>query len=129
MTDQEMNIAVAEVCGRHKYIESNSKFNILMRPCCDVCGKMLNAYHNLHTEFAPDYGNDLNACVEMRKQLTQEQQGDFIDFLLQNFTEEFCDLANGFDEVWAWLNVTAPQQRKAFLQAIGKYIEPPTETT
>lgn len=58
----------------------------------------------------PDYLNDLNACHEMEKVLTNDQRDDYMGWIDDDREFEF-------------ITATAQQRAEAFLKTIGKWKE------
>jgi hypothetical protein len=68
MTNEQINIAIAEACGWRD-------FGVYYGPDWDKSSK-LQPTHGIvrgKVEPIPDYVNDLNACSEMEERLTEEQ--------------------------------------------------------
>ena len=106
MSDQEINIAIAEACG-WKDLE-NEDFSEYGVPCF-----MLMGSNNTGTRLAPpDYCNDLNAMHEAEKMLTSEQVTSYVDSL-EFMNERWATPAFG----------TAAQRAEAFLRTLGKWEE------
>lgn len=85
-----MRVEIAKACGWKR---------------CPRCDDPECAYN-----IPPDYLNDLNACHEMEKVLTDEQYNKF---------EEILD--NLVPSNQRWLCATASQRAEAFLKAIGRW--------
>ena len=102
MTNHEIRIAVAKACGR----------SVILCPIhhsYECCGRSF-----------PDYPNDLNACVEFEKTLTNDEQPQYF--------RELCP-----DE-WKWIDhnalpllcfATARQRCEAFLRVKGLWKDHP----
>ncbi len=105
MTDQQIRIAVAEVMGH-------------VEPACyGNLGWLSKAGHG-KVEFVPDYPTDLNACHEMEKVLTTDEQWEtYQGYLLRDPTNFPCS------RFAALIHPTARQRCEAFLRVIGKWQE------
>ena len=102
MTDEEINIAIAEACGMHGAWEKK------ITPCgCDGQWDYFNPQGNR----LPDYCNDLNAMHEAEKV--------FDTALYCRYINELCDLTiNANNSMYM---ATAHQRAEAFLKTIGKW--------
>ena len=120
MTDQEINIAIAEACGWTKIHAHPSDGQLWgQHPSCP---DERNEYYDHRI---PDYCNDLNAMREAEKVLTEKQIRSYAFTLAQVLdTTPTVDLDDQF------LNIHAPAQKRAeaFLLAIGKWKEPKRAT-
>lgn len=118
MTNEEMDIAVAEACGWKQ-----SRIGWWMHPTLPDNGGA--------EPLPPDYGSDLNAMHEAEKILTKEQQEFFYFFL---FELAPCDenhgpvVPDGEDLMtpsgFSMLHASAGQRREAFLRTVCLFIEP-----
>lgn len=98
MTDNEINIAIAEACGwtvELSHLQSG-----------------IDAIRDGKRKPLPDYINDLNAMHDAEKVLDTLQQGFFWDYL-KDMTGE------GFEQ----LHATARQRAEAFLRTLGRWKE------
>ena len=107
MTNEQINIAIAEACG---WIVDTSSGRIE-----DPSGVVYYAFDKL-----PNWCNDLNAMHEAEKVLTMEQLYMFskkLDILMDRAPRRF-----GNNMPWAAHKVTATaaQRAEAFLQVFGK---------
>jgi hypothetical protein len=93
MTDQEINVAIAEACGKDMRICPAHH----SRTCCGRQGNF------------PDYCTDLNAMHEAEKMLTTVQCAKYE-----------THLGNTCNRVW---HATPRQRAEAFLRVIGKWKE------
>ena len=105
MTNLEINIAIAEMCGWG--FLSKDKF-IVIPPNSPYSVQPLSTI--------PDYVNDLNAMHDAEKVLTSEQINEYADWLLV-----ICNSASSKNQ--HWFNATASQRAEAFLRTIGKWKE------
>lgn len=131
MTDEEMNIAVAEKCGWVcvNPIFHNDRWHKI--PTC-IESKNLSGYEKgqcppgtMLGQQPPDYGSDLNACAEMEKRVKD-----------WNIYSRECELISRRDgkidqEINAsrlidvfLIRLSATQRREAFLRTLNKYPEP-----
>ena len=104
MTNEQINIAIAEVCGYKKHEEFYRWLDPQTKEW--LCWKSL-----------PDYCNDLNAMHEAEKQLTKKQLQTYLDFLAD--APRDC-----VHQTWSGsVFTTARQRAEAFLRTIGKWKE------
>ena len=97
MTDEQQRVAIAEACG---WSEVSQAVNT------DWMGKHPVGY----ITGLPDYLNDLNACHEMEKVLTDEQLPTY-----------YLELARACSTGRALLSATARQRSEAFLRTTGAW--------
>jgi len=105
MTNEQINIAIAEACGWRiaERVSPEAKEDATacwIRPNGD----------EWQEESLPDYCNDLNAMHEAEKTLNSEQLHDYYENL---------ELVNG----WEYPSSTARQRAEAFLKTLGKWEE------
>jgi hypothetical protein len=111
MTDQEINIAIAEVCGwksvqvvfpdaREWYRHAEKK---------EICSK----------EDLPDYCGDLNAMHEAEKSLSNHNPEGRSE--ANNYATHLCKIA--IRDVNLRIFATARQRAEAFLRTVGKWKE------
>ncbi len=95
MTDEQINAAIAEVCGWNNkpVVRTNGKGSVWV------------------TEW-PDYCNDLNAMHEAEKVLTDDQREVF-------YPRNLGAWQSPFNVIYA----TARQRAEAFLRVMGKWEE------
>lgn len=96
MSNEQINIAIAEACGWKRLLEYNGAW-----------GRGLQ-----RTYLLPDYCNDLNAMHQAERVLTPEQKLKYFNYFIRANTG-FYDPEIIFS--------TARQRAKAFLRAIGKW--------
>ena len=114
MTNEQINIAIAEACG--------------WTDCSNIdgtlCGLPIGVTSlNGRYDIISDYCNDLNAMHEAEKTLNFEQS--------EFFEDELCDVAKKENDVlenplpWRFsvCHATAHQRSEAFLKTIGKWEE------
>jgi len=102
MTDQEINIAIAEACPEVAEIDKDNGGAFWKRP-------------DSYVRFNP--ANDLNAMHEAEKTLTPDQKDEY--------ARRLCDI-NCCMEMsieWDCASATARQRAEAFLKTIGKWKE------
>ena len=92
MTNEQINIAIAEACG------------IISK---DQWGSLYRTLHGLFRN-CPDYCNDLNAMHEAEKMLNKEQW--------VAYGRELSRL-----NVFPMVHATAAQRAEAFLRTLGKW--------
>jgi hypothetical protein len=113
MTDEQINIAIAEACGWTKGWNFNT-------------GYPTDKPDEFHLESLPDYLNDLNAMHEAEKMLTKEQlynYGNKLDRItLPKTSMEMCYIespeAGMYPDLFC---ATAAQRAEAFLRTIKKW--------
>lgn len=132
LTDEQLNIAVAEACGRfwHSFYCPRCKRNIrYFDPVTPEEAKVRNeeisgaGYHmpaggcgeKLQT-CIPDYLTDLNAMHEVEKGLTREQQNQYM--IAIHYTVFGRDLKRVPGFIWANFTATARQRASAFLRVV-----------
>lgn len=99
MTNEQINAAIAEVCGW-------TEIGI-----CD-CGFKISGippYRSAHKKHIPDYCADLNEMHDAEKTLTDDQWHDYVENV-----GGFCQQV---------MYATARQRAEAFLRTIGKWEE------
>jgi hypothetical protein len=101
MTNEQINIAIAQACGWTE-IDGLSAMGFMGKPPHKLCS----------FDYLPDYCNDLNAMFEAEKSLTREQ--------IEVFCEQLNPKTHG---VWWGIHATAHQRAEAFLKTIGKWKE------
>jgi hypothetical protein len=108
MSEEQINIAIAEECG----IISRDQWGLL--------------YRTLHgiVRNCPDYCNDLNAMHETLKLLSQQCKDSDFWFFLRKIIG-FPDAESDWDESFYFeaINATARQRAEAFLRTLGKWEE------
>mgnify|MGYP006921389391 CR=1 FL=1 len=124
MSDQEINIAIAEACGWTNVecpfspndsckgaqgIPPNKRNNYKPAPACDESDS--RSFY-----WVPRYCNDLNAMHEAEETLTQDQQDEY-DYHLSEITAPITG------ERWPAIHSTARSRAEAFLRTIAKWKE------
>lgn len=121
MTDQEINIAIAEVRGWKMGVTVRPGYagRIWLQP--DAEGPMPER------SSLPDYCHDLNAMNEAEEQLSPRERGDYHFWILDNddtnarqFVPGACPSAC---ELWYLTHATARQRAEAFLRTKGMWKE------
>jgi hypothetical protein len=118
MTDQEINIAIAEECGWKWYVFGNRSDEIAYLLWPDNVAKggheALPVHNVRYRDFsrAPDYGHDLNAIHAAWQSLDKRQKIIACSNLIND--------CGGQDDA---VNANAAQKTKAFLRTIGKWKE------
>ena len=110
MTHDEMNIAIAEVCGWKQVTQYNLPEDIWENLNEKPSAK---AKSNL-----PNYCNDLNAMHEAEKTLRRDQQNFYINYL-SDMVDDECPVKHDFD----WCCATAHQRAEAFLRTLNLYTQ------
>lgn len=104
MTDQEINIAIAEAVGARFFSEDGG------------------AFWHFVTKDGREFGpptEDLNAMHEAEKGLREMQTMTYIDRLGEIVSQGMGD--GSYGEIWNMLHATARQRAEAFLRTIGKW--------
>ena len=111
MSEEEINIAIAEACGWRLF----SQFKNLWAPPRSVVEYDCDAYQ------LPNYLNDLNAMREAEELLDDDQ---WLDYMLN-----LQDVLQRHPDRGKWvvcqenMHSTAAQRAKAFVKTIGKWKE------
>jgi hypothetical protein len=108
MTNEQINIAIAEACG-----DKNVTIGVTEGAIRVVVGYK----HHTFDEEIPNYCNDLNAMHEAEKILSDESHADYA-----------CELVKTIRRNGEWfesVSATAAQRAKAFLKTINKWEEKP----
>ena len=109
MTDEQINIAIAEACGWKEIQSSHAPVEFGRRP--HGWKRTEHGNRTLETQI-PDYCNDLNAMREAEKILIKKGFKCTYDGELNLISErDYC-------LVW---ETTARQRAEAFLRTIGKW--------
>lgn len=112
MTDEQINIAIAEACGWTEIQEGDPWGTLIGKPNRRI---HRDPWHGTEDLFEiPDYCNDLNAMHEAEKTLNQHQSRVYSDYL------------NESPQSVTWISCyvfhqTARQRAESFLKAIGKW--------
>lgn len=106
MTDEQINIAIAEACGWHD-------LSIVDKTACGLKQKVTSL--NGRYEPIPDYANDLNAMHEAEKLLKHDVENAW----LKGGYSLYVQLLPYGNEISA----TARQRAEAFLRTLGKWEE------
>jgi len=118
MTDQQINIAIAESLGYMDIYRCGSSGKRTEQGLLHgklLCGTLDQPSPNYGREyvFIKRYTHCLNAMHEAEKVLTAEQRRSYVSYIF-NLPASECE-SNTF--------ATAAQRAKAFLRTIGKWIE------
>jgi len=108
MSDEEINISIAEGCG-WKRVEGEECF-------------FDNGIEQIYIENIPDYCNDLNAMHEAEETLDLQKAAVFAEQLRVIVYRTTC-LPHVDSGSFAHVHATASQRAKAFLKTIGKWKE------
>lgn len=111
MTDEQINIAIAEACGWHD-------LSIVDKTACGLKQKVTSL--NGRYGPIPDHVNDLNAMHEVEEMLSEDER--------QNYWIELYGFAprrvfSTHKDNWQMIHPTARQRAEAFLKTIGKWEE------
>ena len=104
MSDEQINIAIAEACG-WKQVEGEECF-------------FDNGTEQVYIENIPDYCNDLNAMHEAEMTLILTKRGEY----LWHLALICCNCEEG-SRTFETTTATAKQRAEAFLKTIGKWEE------
>lgn len=104
MTEEQINVAIAEYCGWKDFHRVNTGIPLL-DGWYAICPK------SSEDESIPDYCDDLNAMHEAEKTFSAEQQSDYLAYC--------TDMTGGWYELL--LMLPARQRAEAFLKTIGKW--------
>ena len=120
MTPDQQRTAIAKICGwtdiRRQRLYAGDQ---------DLWGTKLIGGEK-HRNRLPDYLNDLNACHEMEKVLTQDQMIDYSRHVGKLVTSHLpASRAAWMD--FKLINATAAQRAEAFLLTLGLWQETPTQ--
>jgi hypothetical protein len=120
MTPDQQRTAIAKICGwtdiRRQRLYAGDQ---------DLWGTKLIGGEK-HRNRLPDYLNDLNACHEMEKVLTQDQMIDYSRHVGKLVTSHLpASRAAWMD--FKLINATAAEKSKAFLRTLGLWTETPTQ--
>ena len=126
MTDEEINIAIAEHCGWTRIEELDNTYYadnldyIISKP--DKIWGGVNPKTG-DDDFIPDYCNDLNAMHEAEKELDWQGKTKFAEILYRHCPDSYIrnNDETEWDEIFPLINSTAQQRAQAFLKAIGKW--------
>lgn len=120
MNETDQRIAIAEACG-WRLVKLHNKFPN------SVIGTMDNLGRHGRGALVPDYLNDLNACHEMEKVLTEEQRWKFGSHLSNlifkgemSTNDDFAPNELGCFEL---SHATAAQRAEAFLRTLNLWKE------
>ena len=126
VTDEELNVEIAEFCGWRNireqdyqpfgtdpYIDGPSQVWVGIHPESDVDSK--------EYEVIPDYCKDLNAMAEAKNLLTGEKRIGFIDYLYEVVKQDKNINAGPYSVMIEAFYATAKQQAIAFVKTIGKW--------
>ena len=119
LTDEEIRIKVAELCGYHIYVENKEGWAFLCAPNGD---RLSDSYHpacrtTMWLKFVPNYPQDLNACHAMEKCLTDEQWGKYTAHLL-DIVSEHIDKENARLRSVCYCSATARRRCNAFVMTM-----------
>ena len=107
MTDQQINIAIAESLGWTNINHGTVQYTARMP--------------NGKWDIIPNYTSDLNACHELEKTLDDELDLDY-SINLESVTGTRWGANNSYD-MSKYRSATARQRCEAYLKTIGKWIE------
>jgi hypothetical protein len=110
MTNEQINIAIAEACGWKHYHE-----DLWVNP--DFSGDP-DGFSELQCGDLPDYINDLNAMHEAENHLKSDEKESYWNQLYEK-----CDRSvfSRVEDNYKMLRATASQRAEAFLKTIGRW--------
>ena len=111
MTNEQINIAIAEACGWEPRKDTDGNIIAWQSP---------GAYRAFSPDDLPDYCNDLNAMHEAEETLDLQKAGVFAEQLRVTVyrTTRLPHVDSGS---FAHVHATASQRAEAFLKTIGKW--------
>jgi hypothetical protein len=112
MTDEQINIAIAEACGYK---------NVTIGVTEGTIRVVVGYKHHTFDEEIPDYCNDLNAMHEAEATLDFEQAELFEDELCDVTFKNNDGLENPLPCRFSVCHATAAQRAEAFLKTINKW--------
>ena len=124
MTDQQINIAIAESLGWHSKSGANGGVKWVDKDGIGRNGGGLYGYgynDELKLSHLPDYTSDLNACHEFENVLDLQACGEYARWLRDVVLVE-TKLPWDYGS-FAHIHATARQRCEAYLKTIGKWIE------
>jgi hypothetical protein len=117
MSDEQINIAIAEACGWTK-CEHVASINLTKGIPPANNPPKYGTYENGMAQL-PDYLNDLNAMHSAEKALTEHQWDEY-----ERVLRLVCDGCSYYEGAGKeLLNATAAQRAEAFLRTLGKWEE------
>lgn len=122
MTDEQIQIAVAEELGWQRYASDHSHWIPKGWQWGRDAYGLVKATHEL-----PDWPNDLDACAEMRKALTDDERLDFASSLIRakiTVDEDGKPVETDLFDEYGWyglLEATPRHQCETFLRLRGKW--------
>ena len=132
MTNERIRIKIAEALGWKQTAGRNGDY--IARPNgtevwhYDNRGNSYGPTNNwqllLQRKEIPDYPNDLDACHEMEKVLTDEQSEMFADAICRMVCGRTVDAASTYEIAYC-IHATARQRCEAFLKTLGLWEEAP----
>jgi hypothetical protein len=113
MTDEQINVAIAEACGWECIVPDVWHHGPVgySKGIPDVRTKI------------PDYCNDLNAMHEAEKVLTIQQKANDYEILLETVTRRGKSGMTFGLAAYLFCHATARQRAEAFLRTLGKWEE------
>ena len=122
MTEEQINIAIAEVCGwKFVWRHNDSGWDNYTAIVTDPCGKFIGDRNEIGIAKAiPDYCHDLNAMREAAATLTQEEYDGLVGFTayLARVTQGAASVEVGW-KFRPMQEATARQRAEAFLRVKG----------
>jgi len=115
MTNEQINIAIAEMCGWTPYLLSDDTRGWVEGQTYAKCPNT-----DRWMQF-PDYCNDLNAMNEAMSAFDYEQAERFVDELRAIVERDERGVENPCPFDFEVINATPRQRAEAFLRTIGKW--------
>ncbi len=107
MTPDAQRVAIAEACGFEVLRAAGTAKAMVREQLCTGAA-------STDWRMMPDYLNDLNACHEMEKVMTQQQRGRYSRHLSSILSKAASN--TGEYDIW---HATAAQRCEAFLRTLG----------
>lgn len=112
MTDEEINIAIAEACGWRKCTRGCG----CEQPHWDHPEDVKLGGHGERIYELPDYCNDLNDMYEAEKILTHDKQMQYVRYIANPWD---TDPNGNYWKMWLCASATARQRAEAFLKTLN----------
>lgn len=127
MTDEQINIAIAESLGWHSKSGANGGVKWVDKDGIGRNGGGLYGYgynDELKLSHLPDYTSDLNVCHEFEKTLDDKQLARYAQQIIGSARREMNipDHESHYPVPFI-ISATARQRCEAYLRTIGKWIE------
>lgn len=126
MTDNEINVAIAEACGWTFFCVNAFNEHVYHGPN----GEVATSPDSDDDYQLPHYAGDLNAMHEAEKNLDFLQIVDYVNTLFRKFDEgEGWEDSSTHLVFFPFICAPARQRAEAFLRVTGRWIETPDRIT